>query len=53
MIHGHVQLEGKRNLFCILFDSYSSFKLAGIHECGSSLMLLFDMPAFHAWTIKR
>ena len=28
----HVQLEGKRHNFCMLFDSYSSFKLAGIHE---------------------
>ena len=32
MIHVHVQLEGKRNLFYILFNSYSSFKLVGIHE---------------------
>ena len=32
MIHVHVQLEGKRNIFCILFESCSSFKLVGTHE---------------------
>ena len=28
----HVQFEGKVHSFCMLFDSYSSFKLVGIHE---------------------
>ena len=32
MIHVHAQLEGKRNIFCILFDPYSSFKLVDTHE---------------------
>ena len=48
----HVQMEGKRNSFCMLLESYLGFKLAGIHEHDKMLSthVLFDMPA---WAHKQ
>ena len=47
----HVQLEGKGNNFCMLFDSDIQDNNMNMIKC--SPLMLFDMPACHAWAHKQ
>ena len=51
----HVQLEGKGNNFCMLFDSdiQDNNLLAYMSMIKCSLLMLSDTPACHAWEHKQ
>ena len=49
----HVQLEGKENNFCMLFES--DFQDNNLHAYMNMIkcspLILFNMPACHAWAL--
>ena len=51
----HVQLEGKGNNFCMLFDSdiEDNNLWAYMNMIKCSPFMLFYMPACHAWAHKQ
>ena len=51
----HVQLEGKGNNFCLLFDSniQDNNLRAYMNMIKYWALVLFDMPACHAWAHKQ